>query len=200
VADRDPSDLSNAPSDEDLIAGAKRGQVRAFEALLDRHQAKVLRIARLLGVTATDRDDVAQDVFVRVFRHLDGFRPGGDFSGWIYRVTVNVVHDHRKRARRTAWREGALDDAPEPAVETGAADPHRMVESRDLARELEAALADLSERERAVFVLRELEGLETAAVARALGVTRITVRRHLGLARRRLRALLSVHEKKSRSD
>ena len=60
----------------------------------------------------------------------------------------------------------------------------------DLRRRLEAGLAALSERERAVFVLRELEGLETVEVARALRITAITVRRHLGLARERLRRLL----------
>ena len=176
-------------TDDALVAAAREGDVRAFEALLTRHEAKVLRVLRLLGISSQDREDVAQEVFVRVFRHLDGFRTGRPFGGWLYRVTVNAAHDFRLRQGRrlegeVPWSEG-LDRHAD-----GGVDPHGAAEKDDLRRRLEQGLAQLTDRERAVFVLRELEGLETVEVARALGVTRITVRRHLGLARDRLRRLL----------
>lgn len=185
-ADRESSE----PSDEALVEDARGGSVRAFELLLDRHQSRVLRLLRLLGVRPDDREDVAQEVFIRVFRHLDGFRPGHLFRSWLYRICVNAAHDHRSRTGRRALREEAWSAAADQTPAVGA-NPARAAEDRDLARRIEGALSDLTERERAVFVLREFEGLDSAAVARALGVSSITVRRHLGLARRRIRRALS---------
>ncbi len=169
-----------------LVAAAQDGNVRAFEALLSAHESKVLRVLRFLGIPSSDREDVAQEVFVRVFRHLGGFRRGRPFGAWVYRITVNAAHDWRLRCRAT------LEEVPwtEEAARIPGSGP-----DPDLARQLMAGLAALSERERAVFVLRELEGLETSDVARALGITSITVRRHLGLARDRLRRLLEDEKK-----
>ena len=176
-----------APTDDDLVRAAAGGEERAFEVLLSRHDATVLRVLRLLGVQAADREDVAQEVFLRVFRYLGAFRPGRPFSAWIYRITVNASHDYHKRLGRrrrdeTEWRE----DLAETAVQSGPLGEREL----DLRRRLLAGLEALTERERAVFVLCELEGLATLEVARALGITRITVRRHLGRARRSLQVEL----------
>ena len=86
--------------DEALIAAATRGETRAFEKLLDRHESAVLRVLRLMGVPAQDREDVAQDVFVRVFRHLRSFQRGRSFGAWVYRIAVNAAHDYRARQGR----------------------------------------------------------------------------------------------------
>jgi RNA polymerase sigma-70 factor (ECF subfamily) len=196
VSERRTDSGSDVPSDESLVEAAQRGEVRALDALLSRHQDRVLRLTRLLGVPPQERDDVAQDVFIRVFRHIDSFRRGNPFSGWLYRVTVNVVHDHRRRTARSAAREEAWAGSDEDNRADDAPGPQASLEDRELARRLESALAHLTERERAVFVLREMEGLDSLEVARTLGVTRITVRRHLGLARRRLRTVLAGDEKK----
>jgi RNA polymerase sigma-70 factor, ECF subfamily len=178
-------------SDDQLVAAAVDGDVRAFEALLDRHQAKVLRVLRLMGVPHRDREDVAQEVFIRVFRHLDGFKAGNPFAGWLYRVTVNASYDYHLRTGRQAKDEVPWDaEAGERAVHSGPG-PEREAAGRGMRLRLEAALSELSDRERAVFILKELEGLDTLDVARALGITRITVRRHLGRARERLRGLLA---------
>lgn len=182
-----PADLGRT-SDEALADAAQRGDVRALDELIARHEAKVLRVLGFLGVVAQEREDVAQEIFIRVFRHLASFRRGRSFGGWLYRVTVNAAHDHRK-GRERAEREvgdGALPLEPAAA----GSGPAERLDRRDLRRALVEALERLSPRERAVFVLKEIEGLETVEVARALGVTAITVRRHLGRARRRLQKLL----------
>jgi RNA polymerase sigma-70 factor (ECF subfamily) len=183
----------DAVDDGALVARARQGDVRALETLLDRHQAPVLRVLRLLGVPVQDREDVAQEVLVRIFRHLGSFKTGKSFSGWVYRITVNAAHDHRHRLRRqsrgeTPWT-GEIGDDEGPGPERGL----------ELRQALETALGILSERERAVFVLREMEGLETRDVAKALGITSITVRRHLGRARSRLQDALSDYRKKDRA-
>ena len=182
-------------SDDDLVAGARDGNVRAFEALLDRHQGRVMRVLRLMGVPSRDREDVAQEVFIRVFRHLDGFKAGHPFAAWLYRVTVNSSYDYRLRTGRRAWAEVPWEEETGEHAAHAGPGPEREAAGRSLRERLEAALGELSERERAVFILKELEGLETLDVARALGITRITVRRHLGRARERLRVLLGSSDR-----
>jgi len=180
-----PSDPKG--SDEDLVRATLAGDARAFEALLGRHEARVLRLLRFLGVPPVDREDVAQNVFLRVFRHLGRYRPGRPFEAWLYRITVNAAHDHRAGLARTRAGIVDRDSSPEPILDPQDA-PDAVADRSALRARLERSLDALSERERAVFVLREIEGLDGLAVARALGITRITVRRHLGRARERLRA------------
>jgi len=170
-----------------LVEAALEGDSRAFEAIVRRQEGTVLRVLRLMGVRASEREDVAQEVFLRVFRHLKGFDPARPLAAWVYRMTANAALD---------WRTQKGRERSVP-IEAGHEDPAAPDVSEDslLARRLEVALAALPDRERAVFVLKELEGLETGAVAKALGITQITVRRHLGRARDRVRAVLT--EKKS---
>ena len=185
---------SDPRSDENLVARARRGEIRALEDLLERYQGTVLRTLRLLGIPPQDREDVAQEVLVRVFRHLEGFRVGPSFGGWVYRITVNASHDYRRTARRRGieapWGEALVGEETVAASSPGAGGRLELREA------LETALGLLSDRERAVFVLREMEGLESREVARTLGITTITVRRHLGRARRRLRGALSEYSEK----
>lgn len=185
-------------SDEKLVESALAGNARAFDTLLRRHEARVLRVLRLLGVPAQDREDVAQEIFLRVFRHLRGFRAGRSFGAWVYRVAVNSTHDYRQKTQRSRGDEVPWTDRAGEVPDPGG-DPEAMAGRAGERSRLESALDSLTDRERAVFVLKELEGLDTRDAARVLGVTTITVRRHLGLARRRLREALSdqIDEKKS---
>lgn len=191
VATRAPSD--DEAQEPSLIEAARGGDARAFEELLRRHEARVFRVLRLLGVPVSDREDVAQNVFLRMFRGLDGFRAGRPFSSWVYKIAANAALDWRgqsdqKRREEAPWDDTMMEEAAVPPS-TG---------NLDLSRRLEAALDTLSERERAVFVLVEMEGIERADAARALGITGITVRRHLGLAKERLREALSENKRAPR--
>ena len=181
---------SRPEGDEDAwVCAALEGDERAFTALVDTHERRVLRVLRLLGVRPDDREDLAQETFIRAFRHLQGFHRGRSFSSWLYRIAVNVAHDYRRQQSRRLDQPGSEEtrfDAmtgTEPEADASA----RAEEQR---RRLEGALAQLSERERAVFVLAEIEELSSKEVAQALGITRITVRRHRGRARRHLEQLL----------
>lgn len=191
----DPSDPEK--SDAALVEAALAGDARSFETLLLRYESRVLRVLRLLGVPDQDRADVAQETFLRVFRHLGGFHPKRPFGAWIYRVTVNSAQDYRQSSNRLRRGETSLTDQAS-SIADPRDDPETAARREGEARRLEAALGTLSERERTVFVLKELEGLGTRETAQALGVTSITVRRHLGLARKRLRtALGQAPEEKS---
>ena len=153
----------------------------------------------MLGVRAADREDVAQEVFLRAFRHLGGFHRGRSFGGWIYRISVNAAHDYRRRARRRIREQPAEEDQLDVARVGTGKDPEGWDERIDRRRRLEEALGVLSERERAVFVLCEMEGLAGGEVARALGISGVTVRRHLGRARRRLQTALDERSREKQS-
>lgn len=175
--------------DQELIAKVRLGDDAALDELLRRHESPVLRLVRLLGVSANDREDVAQEIFVRVFRHLHTFKVGRSFRGWLYRVAVNVVHDHRIRMSRKSRREAPWRDEFNE-FEDQAQLPSECAEALQQRERLESALDGLSERERAVFVLVEMSGLDRKEAARSLGITSITVRRHLSRARRSLQKIL----------
>ena len=164
-----------------LVERAREGDGRAFDRLMLETQERVMGLAwRLLG-GREDARDAAQEVYLRVFRHLGRFRAGHDFHGWLYRITVNVCRDAARRRRRAPVVDGPAPDPGQPprAEEEllGAERWNRLLE----------ALAALPSRERAALVLRDLEGLTSEQVARVLGSRPATVRGQIASARTRIR-------------
>ena len=150
----------------ELIAEAKAGDLRAFERIVVLHQSVVLRVAQRLLLNGEDAKDAAQEVFLRLHRSLGQFREDSDFPPWLYRMTVNICHDVRRRRRPEIALDGAME----------VADVAPSAEERVVFRQQQelvlAALGSLTEREREVIVLRDLEGLSTAEVAKITGVIR----------------------------
>jgi RNA polymerase sigma-70 factor, ECF subfamily len=166
-----------------LVKLAKGGDSRAFEIIVLRHERRVLATAmHLLGGNREDARDAAQQVFLRLHRHLDRLNENLAFAGWLYRITVNVCRDiHRARAARPTV---PLEQAGEVA---GSAQSDEAIVRSEQSRIIYAALALLSEKERAAVVLRDLEGLTTREVARILGSTEGTVRSQISHARLKMR-------------
>jgi RNA polymerase sigma-70 factor (ECF subfamily) len=159
----------------------------SFAVLLRRHEGAVLRLATHLLRNPDDARDVAQDAFLRAYRSLGTFKPELSFKNWLLRIVVNASRDHVSRA--SARRLRPLDDAGEIAAP---GDLHAEVESALLLARVRRCAAELAPREREVFVLRELEGLEVEEIAAVLGLEPPTVRRHLARARLHLRELLGA--------
>jgi len=158
------------------VEAARRGDGAAFEQIVRQYERLVLVTAlRLLG-DLEDAQDASQEVFLKLYRNLRQVESSKNFSGWLYRVTVNVCHDLRRRRPFEA-----LEDAPE-AVSSDP-DPQRHTVDAERRRVLEMSLRMLPEKERAALVLRDLEGLSTTEVARALGSSEATVRSQISKAR-----------------
>ena len=169
---------------EGHLGAAKAGDLAAFELLMRQHERLVLVTAlRLLGVLE-DAQDASQEVFLRLYRNLDKVGVSGNLAGWLYRVTVNVCHDANRKRHVSAPAEDAAE-LPAPT-----ADPQRTAVEAERRRALEMSLRMLSEKERAVLVLRDLQGLSTEEVARALGTTEATVRSQVSKARVKVRDFL----------
>jgi RNA polymerase sigma-70 factor (ECF subfamily) len=153
----------------------------SFDQVLRRREKQVLRTAyRILGNWA-DAEDVAQEVFLRLHRHGLGFANDAVLGAWIYRVTVNLCFDRTRAARPMAELPATLSE--DAVAEAGAIREQQK-------QRLMAALAELPVKERAVIVLREIEGLSTAEVAAALGTKEGTVRSQIFNAMAKLRVLL----------
>jgi RNA polymerase sigma-70 factor (ECF subfamily) len=160
-----------------VLEAAKSGDLAAFEILMRRHERLVLVTAlRLLG-KMEDAQDASQEVFLRLYRNLGKVQASRNIAGWLYRVTVNVCHDVRRRRPD----ETSMEETAELAAAD--ADPQQTATHREERRVLELSLRLLSEKERAALVLRDLEGLSTERVAEILGTSQATVRSQVFKAR-----------------
>ena len=160
------------------LALARAGSKSAFEQLVVEQERLVLRTAwRLLGVRE-DAQDAAQEVFLRLYKNVGKLRDDTAIEAWLYRVTVNVCQDTRRK--RSAQ---VFEDLPRAAVEN-----EFEIEQQTAA--VAALLAELPDKERAALVLREIEGLTTREVAGILGSSEVTVRTQIASARSKLKAWL----------
>ena len=163
-----------------LFERAQAGDLDAFETLLRSHERRVLGTAvRLLG-SIEDAQDAAQEVFLRLFRHLRKVQSEEAVGPWLYRVTVNVCNDAWQK-RRPASDVADLDLA------SAAPDPETMAGQSERQRVVARGLATLAQKERAALVLREVEGLSTREVAEILGSSEVTVRTQICTARIKLK-------------
>jgi len=167
-----------------LLEAAKAGDLSAFESLMRHHERLVLMTAfRLLG-SLPDAQDVSQEVFLKLYRNLGKVEASGNLAGWLYRVTANACYDVRRRKRP----ERPVEFAGE--LRASGSDPQQAVAEAERRRALEISLRMLPEKERAALVLRDLEGLSTEAVARALGSSEATVRSQISKARVKVRGVV----------
>jgi RNA polymerase sigma-70 factor (ECF subfamily) len=173
---------SSAELDDDtvLVEACRRGERRAMEALYHRYKRRVFGlVTRIVG--PVDSEEVAQEVFVRIFRGLGRFRGDSQLSTWIYRLSVNAALSHVTRRPRHEGDDEAL--AKLPAPETSGTDP-------SLSQRLERALAMLPAGYRAVLVLHDIHGMNHDEVAEILGCHVGTSKSQLHKARARMRDLL----------
>jgi len=171
-----------------LIDRARSGDEEAFAEILSRFESKALGIALNMGVARADAEDVAQEAFLRLFRHIGTYRGGRRFTAWFYRIVINASRDHLAKAsaeRRAV--PGGGDAADFDLIPSQAPSAAREIEMRQRTR---AALLALTVREREIVILKDLQGLGVWEIARILRLDPITIRRHAMRARIRLREIL----------
>lgn len=167
-----------------LIQAAKAGDLASFEQIVVLYERLVLRLAQRLLPDREMAQDAAQEVFLRLHGKLGKFQEEKDLGPWLYRITVNICHDLRRRAKPNLTLEMT------PVLRDQAPDPEQSMlfaQQRDL---IAAALEGLTPRERDAIVLRDLEGLSTAEVARILGSTEATVRSQISTGRVKIKTFV----------
>ncbi len=151
-------------TDERAAAEARKGNQLAFRTLVERHSHGLFRLAFRMCGNEQDAEDLVQETFLRAYKQLDKFNGRCAFGTWLYRICVNCSLD-LLRARRVRRESNAGPEAV--ANEPG---PERLRNSGEIADLLEPALHQLSEMERAAFLLRHCEGCDMEEIGAALGV------------------------------
>jgi RNA polymerase sigma-70 factor (ECF subfamily) len=181
LAEPRPRVSGSLSDDAELIAACRRGEARAMEMLYHQFKRRVFGMAhRIVG--PNDAEEVAQEVFVRVFRGLAAFRGDSALSTWIYRLTVNASLSHL--ARRGRRQEVSDDSLAEVAA------PPQTTRDPALANRIEIALQALPPGYRAILVLHDVEGLSHEECATILECRVGTCKSQLHKARARMRELL----------
>lgn len=167
-------------SDEELVKNAQRGDLRAFQELVERHSAVVYRVAaRTVG--PDDAQDVSQDAFLRALSRLRSFRGEGSFRSWLLQITHNTALNAVSRKRAQPAEEPP--EPGEPDVAAGERQPAERLEREERRRRLELKLRGLRMEHRAVLVLRDIEGLSYDEIADVTGTPIGSVKGRLHRAR-----------------
>jgi RNA polymerase sigma-70 factor, ECF subfamily len=160
----------SSTQDQAFVIRASKGDVEAFRLLVQEHSGLVYRVAlRILGVE--DAQDASQEVWIRVWRNIRDFRGDSAFTTWLYRITVNTCLSVRRKESRRREREYSGDEMPFlPEPRGDDADPEAAALGAEQREEIQAALGHVRAEHRAALVLRHMEGLSYAEIARVLGV------------------------------
>lgn len=207
--------MSSGPfaDDADLLVGLRARDERAFDVLLMRYRAPLLRVARQYVPTQAVAEEVVQDTFLAVFTGIDRFEGRSSFKTWLYRILLNIARTRGTREQRSVPFASASNSTDGESVEAGwfvdTGDPHKrhwrssperwegLPEDRTLAGEIrdviEAALDAVPDAQREVVVLRDVLGASSAEVCNALGITETNQRVLLHRGRTRLRAALDAY-------
>lgn len=196
---------SDAQSDElrqaeaALVDQARQGDQRAFRTLVERYQRRVFSLALGLLKDPDEARDISQEAFLKAHRHLGSFQGTASFYTWLYRITVNLCIDRKRKVGRGS--EVELDErlshrqvgspADVLATQKLSFNPQRVAQSSELRKRIFAALDKLSEQHRAVLILREVEGLSYKEIADSMDCPEGTVMSRLFHARRQMQELLS---------
>lgn len=194
--DRDPSAPAIVSlSDEDLMARVAEDDERAFAELVRRFQGRVINLVSRVLNDRECADDLAQEVFVRVFVHRRNYRRGSKFSTWLFTIAANLAKNEiRRRVRRRNWF--SLDALQEMLKDSAIqlADPTESRESVLEREQLQAAvglaIATVPEKYRLALVLRDIEGLPYEEIALVLNIPGGTVRSRINRARSMLKRKL----------
>jgi RNA polymerase sigma-70 factor (ECF subfamily) len=186
--DRTADDSSGtAPAQDEgrLIERIREGDAQAFGELVRRYQRRAFAIAYRLLRHIQDAEDLVQESFITALERIDSFDVRRPFGPWFFRIVVN--RGRNAIAARRVRETDALDDE----ALSGGASPDRLAEERELGERIGLALDELSDRQRLVVQLHEIEGFTTAEVAGMLEIAEPTVRWTLHAARKRLRVELA---------
>jgi RNA polymerase sigma-70 factor (ECF subfamily) len=176
-----------ALADEEVVRRVQLGEHALFEILMRRYNQRLYRVARSILRDEAEAEDVMQQAYVNAYQHLSQFAGRARFSTWLTRIAVHEALARVRRRGRAREVEMPDIDGDAVALESARPSPEQEALAAELRRLLEGALDTLPRASRAVFVLRELEGLSTADVAECLQVSEDVVKTRLHRARARLR-------------
>jgi RNA polymerase sigma-70 factor (ECF subfamily) len=194
---------STAPTEEmDLVRRAQRGDLEAYDELINRYQERIYATVYHMTSNHEDANDIAQEAFIKAFQALKSFKGGSSFYTWLYRIAVNkTINFLKQRKNRTHMSLNDLDFNAEhdPDLMALISDntPRRAAGLNELQEKLNAALMKLSEPHRLVVVMHDVQGLSHEEIAKTMECNIGTVRSRLFYARQQLQGWLNDYLKPS---
>jgi RNA polymerase sigma-70 factor (ECF subfamily) len=182
-------------TDVGLVNEFKKGDLTAFEEIISRYEAKVMNLALRFTRNQEDAEEVMQDVFTTVYRKIDGFRGQSAFSSWLYRIVVNAAFMklRKKKQSQTISMEDLAPAVKQYCMERDNAantHSHGVAVARELQEVLQRAIDKLPDQYRAVFVLRDVDGLSNQETGEILDLSIPAVKSRLHRSRIMLRKKL----------
>ena len=198
--------VSTDAEDLALVTAVKGGDRRAFKVLMQRYQRKVYAVAYGFLRNQEDALDVVQESFIKVHRYIGKFEGNSSFYTWLYRIVANLCIDHLRKAKR--HRDVEFDDGLRHGSKGGKGgtgeppsdllpylgqfgDPADMLRRKEILAAVEDSLEHLSDKHRAVIVMRELQGMSYEEMAQAMKCSKGTIMSRLFHARRNMQKLLT---------
>jgi RNA polymerase sigma-70 factor (ECF subfamily) len=183
-----------ATTDEAAVAEARTGNPEAFRVLVERHSRTVYRLAFRMTANEQDAEDLVQETFLRACKQLDKFDGRASFSTWLYRIasncSVDLLRSRKSRQQRHVELHAEGEESPVDRLAAGAPSPERLSFSSEIGRMLAPAMRQLSEMERAAFVLRHYEGRSIEEISTVLNVRPNAAKHSIFRAVQKLRRVL----------
>jgi RNA polymerase sigma-70 factor, ECF subfamily len=201
--------MSTSPIEIDeeaaVVAQARLGNAAAFNELLRRYERKIFRLALHITQNREDAEDVLQESFLKAYEHLDQFQGQSKFYTWIVRIAVNqaLMKLRKRKSDRSVSLDDTIDTGEDQIGREIAAwdeNPEQQFSREELNRILTSAVDGLTPIYRAVFVLRDIDGLSTEEAAEALDLSVPAVKSRLLRARLQLREKLTRYFKRKGDD
>ncbi len=168
----------------------KKGDLDAFDCLITRHRNPVVNTLSRITGTTDGAEDLAQEVFLRVYRGRKSYRPKARFTTWLYRIVrniaVNAVRDRNRQVGFISFTDNAGDGSGEILPAKGQPGPEEFAEANDLQEALKKALAALTFDQRTALVLSRLEGMTHAETAKIMESSEGAVKMLVNRAKKRL--------------
>ncbi|MEE8206038.1 MAG: sigma-70 family RNA polymerase sigma factor [Nitrospinaceae bacterium] len=184
--------------DEILVRDMKAGHMEAFNKIFELYQRKIYALAFNMTRNQMDAQDVTQDVLLTIYRKIDTFQGKSAFSSWVYRITLNATYMklRNKKKEQYVWLDESLPNFNHAGfqndkVSDWSKSTDSLLFSNETKKVIEKAVDLLPEKEKAVFILRDVEGLSTEKVGDILDLTIPAVKSRLHRARLFLRKKLS---------
>jgi RNA polymerase sigma-70 factor (ECF subfamily) len=181
----DPAEASD--TDAALVRAVQLGDADAFEKLVRRHLRSAHQAARSLLDDVDDADDIVQDSFIAALQKIDQCRNPARFRPWLIAIVRNRAHDLQRRSRRSSGDPKILE-----FIASDVPGPGRMAARAQLREDLHEAAARLTELQREVLMLHDYEGFQHREVAGQLGISEVSSRFNLHVARKAMRRHLSA--------
>ena len=186
---------------EDLVfvERTQSGDMAAFRELVERHKKNVYYLALDMTGNHHDAEDLSQEVFIKAYKNIGGFRADAKFSSWLYRITMNTCIDqNRKKSVKAMRLKETFDETHIPTHESFGSDvvksPDKKAEAGLMQKHIDQALQKLTDKERSVFVLRHYQHLQLNEIADVLKITVGTVKSTLFRALQRLQKELAFYK------